>query len=130
MSEIDELIVRLEGALKGSVELNETIHNEVHGDWLRRECVKDTDGWRHPIYGKIADAQGYTTSLDAALTLIPEGWTRGLLTWPGYDNGTLRGNAKAELHSAFSSGGGPREIGYAETLPLAICIAALKARHR
>lgn len=130
MSKMNELIARLENATAGSRELDAAIC------WIAKPYpqVAGKPEWRQLPHGPQQHvptvAPRYTTSLDAALALIPENWTRGLLTWPGYDNGTLKSKTKAELHSVFSSGGGPREIGYAETLPLAICIAALKVRSR
>lgn len=67
-----------------------------------------------------------TRSVDDALALVPEGWTRGVLSWPGYDNGKLTADFRADLHHSLSSGGGPRVSGYASSLPRAICIAVLR----
>jgi len=78
--------------------------------------------------GPTIEVQRYTESLDTALTLVPEGWSRGLLAWPGYDGGLLVGEAKAVLRHITSSGGEPSVRAFAATLPLALCIAALRAR--
>lgn len=70
----------------------------------------------------IHDAESYTTSVDAALTLIPEGW---LLTLVG------------DLHAGFSATGARCHLmswehesdAEGSTRPLAICVAAIKARN-
>lgn len=69
-----------------------------------------------------------TASIDAALTLVPEGcrWT---VFHPAYDQGIYQdGKAGADIHSPRSSGGGPRWKGFGATPAIALCIAALKAR--
>ena len=65
--------------------------------------------------------QPYTASLDAAVTLVPEGWRYDLT------NGDLVSKEKpaARLTPDFA---GPCFDGYARTVPLALCIAALRAR--
>jgi hypothetical protein len=66
-------------------------------------------------------ARRYTESLDAAVTLVPEGWRYDLT------NGDLISKEKpaARLTPDFA---GPCFNGYARTVPLALCIAALRAR--
>lgn len=66
--------------------------------------------------------------IGVALLMVPEDWTQGRLSWPAYDGDKLMGNAKAEIHSQYSSGGGPREIAYAALLSCALALAALRAR--
>lgn len=61
----------------------------------------------------------YTASIDAALTLVPDGWN-GRLGW-------CRGAGYAELFDV-AAGEAKGETHAAATLPLAICAAALRAR--
>ena len=98
---IRDLIAKLEAATEGSHEFDGLI-------W-------DTLG---PV--KPRSIHRYTSSLDAALTLVPEGCDVDMQTrkryamvadWRGRDHGVPLGSS----------------IGVA-TLPLALCIAALKAR--
>lgn len=58
-------------------------------------------------------APGYTASLDAAMTLVPEGW--------GY---SICPNSSLLTRSAFSAG----IMSRAKTPALALCAAALRAR--
>jgi hypothetical protein len=76
----------------------------------------ETDCIRNPRY-----VLPYTASLDAAVTLVPEGWRYDLT------NGDLISEEKpaARLTPDFA---GPCFNGYARTVPLALCIAALRAR--
>ena len=129
MENID-LIARLELAGQGFKELDVLIARVVglpgiyedNGDWFY-ELQLDDDG------GPGELVPSYTTSLDAALALVPEGWAdHGALHWAAHDNGVLRSRARADLHHDISSGGSPRVNGYGETRALAVCVAALKAR--
>ena len=106
-----DLIRCLEEAKEGSRELD--------------EAIGKTQGYKVGV--DIGLSPHYTTSLDAALSLVPEGWPEGRISWPGRDSGYLKANARAEIHHALSSGGGPREIGFGATLALALVIAILKA---
>ncbi len=67
----------------------------------------------------------YTESVDAALTLVPEGWR-----WKMANSGVGRGTARVELwtihYVAYPGVAGAKAKGY--TAPLALCIAALRAR--
>lgn len=62
----------------------------------------------------------YTTSTDAALTLMPEGYRYSCGTWEEYPL------ASATMSEPTSMS--PHYYGYSATTALAICIAALKAR--
>lgn len=116
------LIDRLEAAEAGSREL----------DWLIAQHVGWTTFWSgYKFYlppGEVEDSEKQTVNLpqfsqsvDAALTLIPEGW---LLTLVG------------DLHTGFSATGSRCHLiswehesdAEGSTRPLAICIAALRAR--
>lgn len=102
---MDDLIARLEAAPEGSRELDQDIFFAVH----------DQDREAYRAVGPPG-VLPYTTSLDAALTLVPEGCQWGLEVWG--ENG---GNAAWVMPPH----GHPSR--YAATPALAICIAALKA---
>ncbi len=83
-----------------------------------------------PGLGRLAvqnNAPAFTTSLDAALTLVPEGWTL-VIARPGHNHGVLVAQWRAEIPRPISSGGGPPWIAFAPTPALALVIAALRAR--
>jgi hypothetical protein len=69
----------------------------------------------------------FTKSLDAAMTLIPRGWTQGAIAWPGYLDSKFVAHVRVELRHELSSGGAPRVIAFGATHALAICGAALQA---
>ena len=127
-----ELIDRLEAAEEGSRELDAEIFcaiggtvkevTEVGGHKHKRWIDADGVRWQ-------SDATLFSLSLDAALTLMPEGWDgHGFIHWPGRKDGVIINNAACTLHHNFSSGGGPRVTSYAATRALAVCAAALRAR--
>ncbi|KKL04415.1 hypothetical protein LCGC14_2616320, partial [marine sediment metagenome] len=70
-----------------------------------------------------------TESLDAALTLVPEGFAiEDFMIWPGHPASlTILGTHKDGDKYWHNSSDG-RWKGEAATPPLALCIAALKAR--
>lgn len=102
----EELIAALEKAEAGSYELS----REVDG-WLFRE---------HHEEWKKASSMAYTQSVDAALTLVPEGWRIYMERKPTEPPQpwfvTVRPHAKDGWDSV------------ADSPALALCIAALKAR--
>lgn len=69
------LIVRLEKAEEGSRELDEEIASLTGYEW-REGYVNHSrkTGWYDPSGFWCEDLPHYTTSLDAALLLVPEGW--------------------------------------------------------
>ena len=98
------LIERLEAAPEGSRELDR---------WVQRGLVR------------VADVRfscpAYTTSTDAALSMVPEGWSWHIhwIAW----------NAALKANASIGNLGGDRAFqSIAPTPALAICIAALKAR--
>ena len=122
------LIARLEAASEGSRELDRAIHLVVFADFIKeRGMVEDGDGWRDPQYGAIAPPQDYTTSLDAAITLVPKGWFWRVGRTSIYAGWAL-------VHKTHPDHGEPgrNEFGWSKatgTTPvLALCIAVLKAR--
>lgn len=105
MSDLDELIQRLEKATGPDRELDIAI----------------ASAWKQHHSGRwsIVNAPYFTSSIDAALTLVPEGWfmealhqqPRGWLCYVG-----SRSNSLARMESE------------ADTAAIALCIAALRAR--
>ena len=63
----------------------------------------------------------YTESIDAAMTLVPEGWNRRA-------SETDKHWWWAELREGYETSYNRVEIGQSPSLPVSICIAALKAR--
>jgi len=115
---LSDLIAELERATEGSRELDLAICRGIGAAVIaspRRPVVKFARGdhWRSP--------PAYTTSLDAALSLVPEGWS-----WM--------------VRNVHGNMGGPQGVAYctrpdtdnetarAATPALALVIAALKAR--
>ena len=122
---MQELISKLEAASGGSKELDAEIADAVGvASRSRRTASGKSKGreWFVDSHGGVQtwaqDPPPYTTSLDAALTLVPEGWT-GIIPVSGGDDAWL-----------WQSGGGAgRGVRVSGTTPaLALTIAALKAR--
>jgi hypothetical protein len=87
--------------------------------------------WHSPNGRRVSKRPCPTTSLDAALTLVPEEWRREILDWPDAP-AEPRGAARLEWldPEGFRK---PRKIPsdgwiWATTPALALCIAALKAK--
>lgn len=110
----DDLIARLEAATEGSRELDGAIYETVTG--VRITGPRDKEWLVVPFY---------TTSLDAALTLVPEGLCWGLNTHPE-DEIFNPGGAQAFVSDMLEDG--IYAHADAATPALALCIAALKAR--
>ncbi len=130
------LIEQLEQAEEGDSKLDIAIAKEIGGQptgyWAH-----DTGDWHdiwHPpeLNGLYRPLPHFTRSVDAALTLVPVGREIGSYSWriatPGRDNGKLVNQFVCRIDSPYSSGGGPYWQAFAPTLPLAICIAALRAK--
>ena len=95
---MDELIARLEQATGPNRELDHAVETAVLGEWT--------------YY-----APEYTASIDAALTLVPEGFN---WTVDGFPSGP----ACASCYLADAGG----QLHDGATPAIAICIASLKAR--
>jgi len=110
----DALIARLEAATKGSRELDLAIAQEALG--LRPIVTLRGTQVHNPKQPSSVswDLKAYTTSLDAALTLVPEG-----LRWEC--------GQTAATKTPWASVGAGQYSQRGATLALAICIAALKA---
>lgn len=149
MTDLSDLIARIEGEARGSRALDCLIAKQAgwfrytrekgctmkHGGWIAPEDFRGTDSQGAPILDGLhgttihRDPPSFTRSLDAAVSLVPEGWQgNGGLLWPGRDNGVWVNHAKATLKHDLSSGGAPRVIAYAATPALALCAASLRAR--
>lgn len=124
---LEDLISRLEKAEAGSPALDREINRVLSPD--------HTKPWMGPGYwyddstqpGQNERYRPYTTSIDAALTLVPDEWT----AWEVASRGGKR-KFRAEvsrLRDPSDYGSEEGEYGHASTPALAICIAALKARN-
>lgn len=117
----NELIERLEAATGPDRELDAAIAEAVgHTVKYDKADLRDTTPWYQPVpdYSWQPVPQ-FSASIDAALTLVPEGLNYELTT-TGYKPGaTVCGNILT----------GPHEGAYAATPALAICIAALRAKN-
>ncbi len=143
MTERTDLVTRLEAAETGSRELDAYIWAETNDRNVREnennlvlaksrnppydECLigiidpgEHTNNFR--AAGSTPPIPWYTTSLDAALTLVPEGWSGHLaFETPSPGSDTV---ASARL---FYTAEDPRHYGVAATPALALAIAAMKA---
>lgn len=146
--EIADLIERLEAASGGSKELDCRIHAAIRPDY---RIMIDAGSVRPPVrpasWGPLADlsldgwldyealarvigASAYTTSLDAAITLLPEGFAiRDWMIWPGVPSElTIYGTTQFRKgHEYWHRAEDGRWSAKASTPALALCIAALKA---
>jgi hypothetical protein len=130
---LSALIALLEESKEGSRELDDAVWAATQGmefrwregkrpEWFVKECYCDdypahklgASHWRS--FGPGAGGPHYTTSLDAALSLVPEGcaWDARFLPCKDGDVHEARVNFDFPSHAA--------------TVPLALVIAALKAR--
>lgn len=116
MTQRADLIAKLEAAKRGSRELNYEI-------W-RLIAANPDDPVHHRRNSRTYSGLPYTTSLDAALTLVPDGW-RGITI-----ETTQAGFWLASLSPVFQT----QPVNYpcygsiAYTAPLAVVAAILKAR--
>ena len=125
------LIARLEEATEESRELDGLIFRATHQDQEPAHWDKygAEDAWCHQDPDdKIAweTPPHYTTSLDAALTLVPEGW------WLHLEQcGGATGSGKSFWHAElFWSDGTDQDKKWGMNVvpALALCIACLRAR--
>lgn len=132
-AELERLIERCEGAVGPDRELDAAIALLVG---YRRKGAKSTIGisdgyvWAEPgehfSYGTRPPS--YTASIDAALTLLPEGWRLYGLSDQTHFQSNKGWHAGVDCY--FGKVLYPHNIQTAEapTAPLAICIASLRAR--
>ena len=134
---MSDLIERLEAATEGSRELDCRVWHAAAGKGqplkeIGPPTYKKTRFFCNPNpkvewigYDLLRIAEPYTTSLDAALSIVPEGWAfakLGLAWAMGWDT--------EPPNMLVCELGGPveGEHGIGHTPALALCIAALKAR--
>lgn len=123
--EMTELIKRLEAATGPSRELDADIARATGlqvkkgqlGGWVY--IAEGRTGWELLPY--------FTESVDAALTLVPEGWSSSLNIYPVQVKPTPIWKAASHVNPNDGSGRSGY-LGDSATPPIALCIAALKAR--
>lgn len=127
MTALADLIAKLEAAKEGSADLTADIYEAVGCEVIRSPRAPNGIAWKYRgrgPSGRVAERwesmEDLTTSLVAALTLVPEGWLFVL-------NQVFCGNGSFTTAELFD---GEHEIATGESVkpPLALCIAALKAR--
>lgn len=111
---IDELIAALEAATGPSRELDEMIFGTVNG-------------WGYPLVGSAIYSfkeigAPYTASIDAALTLVPDGWC------PLIGQNVHHRHWVAIVQKVTTEGDIKSHHSNAHTPAISLCIAALKAR--
>lgn len=133
MSVFADLIARLEQATEGSRELDAAIARAIGN---KVETIIVPEG--HPVFaaggglefmvrpdGSRSSVPPYTTSLDAALTLVPEGWrVAEMKDGIPSDAGPY---CHVRLWCPVNSALGHRHGASGITPALALCIAALRA---
>ena len=106
------LIARITAATGADRKLDRDIALQV--GW-----VQDIGWWWRPGGYRIADVQHFTKSMDAAMSLVPDGLALNML----YEPKAIKGQEAVVWPPGRGS-----PTSYAPTLPLALCLAALKAR--
>lgn len=110
------LIKRLEQTTEPHIELDNQICRALEIKWSA-----DEDG-NFGGYGIMPRRCGFTESFDAALSLVPEGWS-----WAAgsIDHGlTRRRRPWGQMWNTIST----EYTGEGETVAIALCISALRAR--
>ena len=123
-----DLITRLETAAEGSRELDAHIHARQLGGEFKHftggGALIVVNGLQHGVAESVLPH--YTTSLDAALTLVPEGWAWMVQSIPYHWQAHT---ADLWIPSQYSKGLEVEKMRVdAATPALALCIAALRAR--
>ena len=120
------LLSTLEEATEGSRELDAAIDLEIFPSILAKCLPDETRGpghWIHPQDGPVFSPE-YTTSINAALTLVAEGWGWAVTDPKHWPDSEPDDRPYARVYCPDRDqikGNGP-------TPALAICIAALRAR--
>jgi hypothetical protein len=125
---IEELISKLEAATEGTVMLDSAIAAQLgFNGWTPKEW--DEVAADPELFGpSIPGAPAYTNSLDASLMLVPAGFVWTVATY--WCEGEDRPPYFADCADGRIKEGHTVDIqqGWAPTAPLALCIAALRAR--
>lgn len=119
-----DLIDRLEKATEGSRDLDEAIAVIV------LTAKAKARGETRKIVGCVY-ASPYTSSIDAARTLVPEGWAWSVREGGCYATGRMlkpHAELAEPIETDFGPGVGVRAQVDAATPALALCIAAFKVR--
>jgi hypothetical protein len=113
-----DLIERLEKGTGPDRELGNQIPVALGYIWNGRLSSGNPRGqWEHPDGRTLPDSD-FTGSIDAALSLVPEGWAAVIYV---ENNGS--GDVRIGRHQ-----GDEDYMGFGKTPAIALCIAALKAR--
>lgn len=116
------LIKRLESATEGSRELDWAIHFTLHPRMDANVPIGPAD----PLWAIVPR---YTSSIDAALTLVPEGYMVHLNIRHGKDGGAgAFVGTDWDTNKPWFKGFDNEDIEHEQPPALALCIAALKAR--
>ncbi len=127
MSDLIALAERCEKATGPDRELDRLIVLALGAD-VERIAGSAADGSQDGFVdrkGVLPKGFAYTASLDAAMTLVPEGWETAI--YLGGERANVQMETQAMRDSWFDEGGGPID-GTAPTPALALCAAALRAR--
>ena len=136
-SSVDDLIARLENASGSDRELNKSIPAALGYKW--NGSFAPLGRWEHEGGNFLGD-EDFTGSLDSALTLIPPNYTTSIHNGPGEPETFPCTFSISQYHDGFGVtvyydtyptwNIDRRALGEAwgATAPIAICIAALKAR--
>ena len=127
MTALAELIARLEVATAGSRELDIAVYEAI--GWRRKQFSKTAPTWLcPPDDGKRIAIEPFnllpcvTTSIDAALTLVPGGYAWMVRKSQPWDDAHPYHSAYVQLTESDDN------YSISATPALALCIAALKAR--
>ena len=127
-SSLSDLIARLEKATGPDRQLDCEIAEALGHSIVWKQANYTMEAfpailWRkpHPYAGMKEPCPKWTSSIDAAMTLVPEGWNRRA-------SETDKHWWWAELREGYETSYNRVEIGQSPSLPVSICIAALRAR--
>lgn len=123
---MDELIAKLEAATEGSRELDAAICRVIEPDSpIGKHCTDDPEPTWYSNDGK-QDIPWFTTIIDTAMTLVPKNFPA--MVQRNVDPSQPKGFA---LVGEFSKlpGRTTMQRGNGASPALALCIAALRARH-
>jgi hypothetical protein len=129
MTDIADLIARLEAATEGSHELDGRVYCGVNGLVFRSVSSRgfhfEPDA--HGTHTHVTPTP-FTRSIDAALTLVPEGWYWSINTSATAD-AAAASCFFASVRGRAAKGRDPEGFcRHGATPALALCVAALKAR--
>ena len=123
----ESLIARLKTATEGSRELDFEIFKLLHPMYAKWEYRGFNSGGEYikgpGRFREQCPSDPYTTSIEAALTLVPDGWAWHRMKRVGRDRSIWMAILLPEPRNNL-----PDAHGNAATPALALCIAALKAR--